>query len=102
MDRPLKNEGISIYATAASLAFNNGTGNDAGSIFRDVVVPATLQQRGISGRLLLTDHATGRGTSTGLWKTKTDMSATENSDSLPGMVLRIPGDIRAASCQGAR
>ena len=48
-------------------------------IYRDSVAPAAQQQKGFKGLLMLTDPATGKGISIGLWETEADMIAGESS-----------------------
>jgi len=48
-------------------------------IYRDSVTPAAQQQKGFKGLLMLTDRATGKGISIGLWETEADMIAGESS-----------------------
>lgn len=68
-----------MYARVAFFHIMAGKHENAVSLFRDAVVPAAKMQKGFSGGLLLTDPATGKGISIGLWESEADMAATEKS-----------------------
>jgi heme-degrading monooxygenase HmoA len=66
-----------------------GKRDEAVSIFRNAVIPAAKQLKGFSGGLLLTDPATGKVISIGLWDTEADMLATEKSGFYQGWVEKF-------------
>jgi hypothetical protein len=78
-----------MHARVAFFNINAGKREEAVSLFRDDVVPAAKKQKGFSGGLLLTDPATGKGISIGLWDTEADMLATEKSGFYLGWVEKF-------------
>ena len=67
-----------MYARVVNVQIQPGKTDEAINMYRDSVVPATKQQKGSKGILLLTDP-TGKGISIGLWETEADMKAGEAS-----------------------
>ena len=75
-----------MHARVVFFNVKAGKMEQAVSLFRDDVVPAAKQQKDFSGGLLLTDPATGRGISIGLWDTEVAMLSTEKSGFYRGWV----------------
>ncbi len=78
-----------MHARVVTTQIQPGKIDEAIRIYRDSVVPAAKKQHGFKGRLLLTDHATGRGVSIALWETEADMRATETGGYLQEQIAKF-------------
>ena len=58
-------------------------------IYLGSVIPAANQQPGFKGAILLTDHATGKIASIGLWQTEAEMRASQTSEHLQEQVANL-------------
>src|SRR5918999_1826432 len=69
----------SMHARAVNLRVRPVDTEEMVRIYRNSVVPATRQQPGFGGALLLTDPDTGIGISVTMWETEADREAGEAS-----------------------
>ncbi|MDX9955420.1 MAG: hypothetical protein RBT75_15075 [Anaerolineae bacterium] len=65
--------------------------DEAISIMRDHVVPASEQEKGFHGFYALADRETGKGISIFLWETEADMIAAESSGFYLQQLARFKG-----------
>lgn len=68
-----------MYARVVTVMIRPGKTEGMIEIFRDVLIPALLQQEGFCEARLLTDAESGRGVMITHWKSETQLRANEAS-----------------------
>ena len=80
-----------MYARIVMVQLTPGRTNQAISIFRESVLPATQAQQGFRGAYLLTDHDTAKVVSLTTWETEADLIASEENGYYQEQIAKFAG-----------
>jgi heme-degrading monooxygenase HmoA len=65
------------------------------TILRDSIVPASKQQKGFKGFVVLADRSANKGIAYSIWETESDLIATETSNFYQEQIAKLRGVMAA-------
>ena len=86
-----------MYARVTFSQVSPDSVDQALDIVRDSIVPATKQEKGFKGYILLTDRAEGKSINITLWETEADRKASDQASEYYGEAIAQIADLFTAA-----